>query len=836
MLSPSMTVIGIRSLRSFLIRLAGTLTLASILAPLAQAVQRVEAMTGTPSLVFIERPTKVRFTAKVAPDTMLLGDSVRLVRVQEGGQPLEVVATMVDTGTNGDTTAGDLIFTAEIDVRATTQGVLRYRASVAYRGTLRRTLSEIVIVRTDRAPFFTPSPAASLVISDGSEFPINEALVGLTRGTTFEQAVQIAAAVGGEIIGFAPTGNLYQLHVPTSSVAALDAVIAQLRTDARVELAIRNYTTRNIRPLVAANDASRSAAQNQTAFDAIRAFSAWDLLFDSGHALSPVVVGVLDRGFQAHPEFDGVAFDPGATPRPDSGWPSSSCGPASLDHGTAVAGLIGAANGGSGAFQTNGILGGVPDTSSDGSAVPFTLATRALSASPAAQISEMVAAGAKVINMSFATTRRSRLGPACDASEKDFNEYTDNWRRMFADHPDVFFVVAAGNDGGAVADSTPANINADNVLSVGATDASSDPKSAGMAPFSNRGAGVDIAAPGMSVYAPAAFASPLDDGDYGQPNGTSVAAPLVAGSIGLMLATDSTLTVKQITRILRATATPNTNVSEISGKVLNIGAAIRFLLTPVDVFLLVDTTGSFADDLASFKAGATSLVTALDDSGLNIHMGLARFDDYPVLPWGTSIDRPYQRLLDVQSIDDGTGAKPIVQAINSLFTRNGSDFPESQLAALYQAATGAGQTVTGYPAATIAANQGATFRTAPTPALTPVRIFVLWTDASFHVKNDSNSSSAPVIGYPGPSFAETINALKAKNILAVGISAGGGGRTDLVNLASGTGTLAPAGGVNCNADAAIEVASGQPIVCQISASGAGIADAILGIVIAVGSN
>ncbi len=876
----------------------------------AHAVQRVESVVATPALLFVDTPTTVRFAARVAPDDNLIATSVRLVRVTEDGRPVSVEATMFDDGTNGDTTPGDLIFTAEVPLLVSEPSILRYRVSVAYLRTMRRTLSDIVLVRTDLEPFFSPTPAESLVVDEGAQFAVNEVLVGLIDSEGLSTAEALAASVGGEVVGFAPTGNLYQFRVPTTTIEALDSVISSLLEDPRVTLAIRNFTTDSVlMPDASGNDAEALPAGDRAAFDQIKAFDAWDLLFDVGHSFSPVVVGVLDRGFQNHGEFDGVEFTPGST-RTDAGWPPNpGCRSGSTDHGTAVAGLIGAGNtaGGGGVFQTNGILGGVTDGSADGSSVPYKLDTRRVGDSlmeDQTLISRMVAAGAKVINMSFGGSRKSALPvdtlilfltpgapagtadelamlvggtvlrqsgervvmrvPATSeaeaeavadtlravatvasakterqcfgASDADFAALTDLYRARFLGHPDVMFVLSAGNSKIDVSDSFPSNIDAINVLTVGASDGSSDAATAGAATeFTNTGASVDIAAPGVAVYAPTDFTAPLNADDYRRVSGTSFSAPLTAGSIGLMLATDGTLNPEQIRKILLATATKNAAVSSISGKIVDLGSAIEFLLVPVDVFLIVDTSGSFYDDLESFRAEANSLVNALDDSGLNIHMGLARFEDYPIVPWGwaDSADRAYERVLDIQSIDDGTGNKPIVNAINALTTRNGFDSPESQLVALIQGATGDGQEVPGHAVANIPAGQGATFRSTPAASLSPVRMIILWTDAQFHTKNDSNSSDEPVIGYPGPAFAETIDALNDKDIKMIGIGAGTSALADLRRIAEGTNTLAPAGGVNCDADATIEVAEGDPIVCPISSSGSGIGEAIFNTVIAV---
>ena len=235
----------------------------------------------------------------------------------------------------------------------------------------------------------------------------------------------------------------------------------------------------------------------------------------------------------------------------------------------------------------------------------------------------------------------------------------------------------------------------------------------------------------------------------------------------------------------------------------------------LDVFMLVDLTGSFSDDLPVFKTQAPDLIAALKSSYPDIRFGLGKFEDYPISPFGSasSGDKAYQRLIDLTS-----DAGAVLSIIAGLYTRFGDDTPESQLVALYQAATGAGQDLSGldYPGASIPAGQQANFRDGAT------KIFLLWTDAPFHHPGDPGS-----IPYPGPSFDETVNAILALDPpMVIGISSGGGGLTDLQAIAAATGALAPSGGIDINGDGIVDIPEGQPLVATIGYSGQGIAAAI----------
>ncbi len=260
----------------------------------------------------------------------------------------------------------------------------------------------------------------------------------------------------------------------------------------------------------------------------------------------------------------------------------------------------------------------------------------------------------------------------------------------------------------------------------------------------------------------------------------------------------------------------------------------------VDAFLLVDLSASFADDLAEFKQQAPNIINALDSSYDDVRFGLARFEDYPISPFGSLNDKAYERIIDLTEDKD-----LVLNTISGLGVRNGADFPESQLPALYQAVTGSGQDLSGFgfPNASIPPGQQASFREESS------KIILLWTDAPFHRPLDFGA-----IPYPGPSFAETINAIGSlSGSKVVGIFSfssfstsknnedrqdgvrtdnelAQAGIEDLQLLVSATGSLAPEGGVDCDGNGSIDILAGEPLVCTISTSGIGIGMAVISLV------
>ncbi|MBX7212537.1 MAG: S8 family serine peptidase [Thermoflexales bacterium] len=120
-------------------------------------------------------------------------------------------------------------------------------------------------------------------------------------------------------------------------------------------------------------------------------------------------------------------------------------------------------------------------------------------------------------------------------------------------------VVAAGNSNDNVAGETPGNCPG--VIAVGASDHRGE-----RAPYSNYGSRVTISAPGGNTRdggSARGILSTLNAGkttpgaaSYAAYQGTSMATPLVAGIVGLMLAANPALTPDQVTAVLRETATP----------------------------------------------------------------------------------------------------------------------------------------------------------------------------------------------------------------------------------------------------------------------------------------
>jgi|688.fasta_scaffold362328_1 subtilisin family serine protease len=137
----------------------------------------------------------------------------------------------------------------------------------------------------------------------------------------------------------------------------------------------------------------------------------------------------------------------------------------------------------------------------------------------------------------------------------------------------IAFVAAAGNSARNtdIVQTYPSCYSSENVISVGAFSVIGDK----LAAFSNYGKNtVDLGSPGSVIY------STLPNNRYGYLSGTSMAAPFVTGTIGLMKSANCELTVSDIKWGLLASVTKIEGLSQntVSGGCLDANNAIRLSL------------------------------------------------------------------------------------------------------------------------------------------------------------------------------------------------------------------------------------------------------------------
>lgn len=263
-----------------------------------------------------------------------------------------------------------------------------------------------------------------------------------------------------------------------------------------------------------------------TADEQIRADKVWTTGNIGGNSSSRVPVAILDTGIDGtHPEFTGRI-----TLCHSEITNSSTCQDQN-GHGTHVAGIVGATG-----INTNakGVAPGVQyyidqvlDSTGSGSFSGII-----------SGIDWAVANHAKVISMSFGSIPLATTEPNCDSQFTSLADAINN-----AVNAGVTVVAAAGNSGDQGV-GAPGCMS--NVIAVGAVDNNDT-----IASWSSTGGPIKdhgIVAPGvniLSTYIPQTYITM---------SGTSMATPVVTGTVALLLQTNSSLTPAQVKNTLFSTA------------------------------------------------------------------------------------------------------------------------------------------------------------------------------------------------------------------------------------------------------------------------------------------
>ncbi|GAA2116507.1 S8 family serine peptidase [Kocuria atrinae] len=321
--------------------------------------------------------------------------------------------------------------------------------------------------------------------------------------------------------------------------------------------------------------------------------AAWDLARGNGQT-----IGILDTGITSHPDLnskvvsgrdfitstalsvDGNGRD--ANPRDEGDWSTAGqCGkgtPArnSSWHGTHVAGLAAAATNN----NRTGIAGAAPGAKIQPVRVLGNCTFGWVSdiADAVTWASGATVAGqprnpnpSTVINMSL-----NYPGQCGNTLQAAINTAVSR---------KVPVVVAAGNSGVNAVNTAPANCG--NTIVVGAAGPKGVPAS-----YSNIGAVVDVLAPGGTARDP--LLSTMNTGargqavaSYGNQYGTSMAAPLVAGTVALMKQANPGLTPARIEQVLKSTST-----GRLGSLQINPAAAVRSVSQTGQVATTYTTKGA----------------------------------------------------------------------------------------------------------------------------------------------------------------------------------------------------------------------------------------------------
>ena len=462
---------------------------------------------------------------------------------------------MNDRGVDGDLKAGDGVFGTSIVVDTDN---MQADACDKYEVVAGNGRTEVVSPATKLCVSSFPVRAAaseithSLQMEDGSKALADEVIISVKPNTKADTIRRLAGTINAKVVGSIPSHNLFQLKLPAAvSVSRLLEIIAQMQASPEIEFASPN----GIGSL-----AGVPPNGSQHGLKQVLEYDTWSAtkkaVWDSGAIFgSNETVVVLDSGInRQHPDFG----SPGNCQLAEN-----DCGLASTDitpyaHGTMVAGIIAASGGAAGVAQGSKIHSIVTGTFSastyaitlyqmidafDGS---YTNNPASISNSAKGYITANPST-AKIVNASiyggpYGVLYASLLTQLCTAVNNTVLNGTT---------PVALVVVAAGNKG-ADDNYYPARCNDHAALSrhdLLITVANSSSVSGAVTdtsymdtattqtttlaidqlyPSSNRGAWVDIAAPGVQIYAP------ISGSGYDSPIGTSYSAPMVAGAAAIL--------------------------------------------------------------------------------------------------------------------------------------------------------------------------------------------------------------------------------------------------------------------------------------------------------------
>ncbi|MFB0547021.1 MAG: S8 family serine peptidase, partial [Anaerolineae bacterium] len=385
--------------------------------------------------------------------------------------------------------------------------------------------------------FTQPQPEDFLADPEtGVELVRGQILISFRPGTAQETIEGIISSVDGETVGYDPRMDVYQVAIPQTEPAEIDQVVNRL-----AELEEVTFVSPRL----------GSVGEQVDPVDGEYPPGAWDpgsveprnwglrfinmpLAWDTTIGNAAVRAAVVDSGFDlGHEDLMGNIFIIGP-------------GNSAADHGTHVAGIVGAqGNNGEGISGVNWQTGlCLFDYDYGTGESDWTSITN--------RMMEAIDRGARVINLSAGINwwrireNQGRNPPDEEPLTPDEIAYSQSVGQLMARVPayaaatnrDVLFVFSAGND------AIPAQFNGttwvlplfNNILVVANIE-----EDGSRADSSNYGPYVNIAAPGNEIYSTVARPQRYDD-----LSGTSMAAPHVTGLAALLWAMNPSLSANQV--------------------------------------------------------------------------------------------------------------------------------------------------------------------------------------------------------------------------------------------------------------------------------------------------
>lgn len=515
------------------------------------------------------------------------------------------IGELRDDGENGDLVKGDRFYGGRFAIEGTRVGEKRYVVTTESHGEIiRSSTGSLVVTRfpigpgplneadaiADPGPGQKCAPIGSLLkglrklfgVADrptGQKIAPDVVLVKFVHGLSEQIIEAIVKARGARVIGSLPALGVLVLAVPGNGEPAdVHRAVAAFESLREVEFAEPNG-------LLYVGDGglppdkpctSTAGIDCDWAATKVRADEAWIV----GRGNSAVTIAIVDTGVNGGDDFGGAVatgYAPSDSGAGNCAGAGGNCDPDG--HGTAVARLAAARR------NNQGITGIAPEVA----IYPVRVGNPSYWDKVAAGIRDAADHSVRVINLSL--WNRCAGAPCSPQVVPTNNQNTVNaaidyvGTKWLNGEPAILIVGIAGNHGTTDQSFPASTIHSKNYgIVVGATD-QNDGRWSG----SGYGSEVDIAAPGAAVCAGIdSFGNCLANsaGSIDLRNGTSFAAPQVAGAAALLFASYPQLTAAQAKQRLIASATPLSGDPFMGAKRLDVFEALfngRFRLGEDDV-------------------------------------------------------------------------------------------------------------------------------------------------------------------------------------------------------------------------------------------------------------
>lgn len=441
--------------------------------------------------------------------------------------------------------------------------------------------------------------------SDGISYVDNIILVFFKKDVSEKRIEEICKSINGTIVGRINSVHQYQIKIPQTTLEGLKEITQRLNKLEEVKFA--NYDTvtsisenslsqQKVEPVIP-NDPWKDNIQGITGVDwdednpngynwwleSIQAPSAWAY----NNRFSKVKVGIVDTGFDnTHEDLNLHIVNTSEN---------------SVDnHGTLCAGIIGAIPN-----NNKGITGIVWNSELFGIDVQKKEEKFISENSVYNGITQLLEMGVDVINMSIGYEGKEEI--EVDNTGKIASAWIAIWRESIDN--DFIIVQSAGNKSrDAIKNAWFCSVTQQNaqmmieeykeklerpidvsdilnsIIIVGAVE-----KNGGeykLCSFSNYGSQISVSAPGKKIFSTQVMGG--IDGSYGAVDGTSVAAPIVAGVASLVWSIDPTFTAEEVKNIVcnctKDTAKTNKlpSVEQRTYKIVNANLAVEEAIRKTD--------------------------------------------------------------------------------------------------------------------------------------------------------------------------------------------------------------------------------------------------------------